>query len=738
MRLTDSLSLDPESPGARAALEDHLRRLRNEAAEGGFVHLEAALDGAIRTLVEHGFDPASVLAVRVLAWRYDELASMPSRSGTHVVGAPLEREADTLRSLVDEVTREIRKGLLDAARNGGGDSPLRGGEPNEILTPVWKAISELRAVIHERTGGGVRFDDEGAIPLLTLSGAEDTAEAVDVNLSGRRILVADDDAEVRWFYVGVLREAGARVVEASDGRRALELAREEPPDLILADIVMPHLDGLGLCAAVRREPTLDGVPVVLLSWRDDFLHRMRELRAEAQDYLRKELPARQLLARVAGVLAPMVELEESLRRDAEARGDLEELGVATLLRAIARHRPDAALVLQDPWSLFEVVFREGSIVQVARTSIDGEVVRGASVLLPLAGMNTGRFVVTRSESADEAADSLDDAFYAASERLSALISAVAEHPDARVELDPKMLGTYMRHSPRGIQELVARLAAGDSPRELSERWGGSRAVVDALLITLARHGAVVAVEVTEAVGEGQEAIGEAMGDAILAEQVGSVGDEGGGESSPLAARENVRAQSTVSMHREPVNRVLRPSEAIWRRSAGREVGAEPGSSFSMQTVPMSRFLAWGFLSALLSTVVFLVLRVDRPDGPLGGPEVAAPVPAPAPAMVPSTPLPAGFERLSRYEGSLRYEVDEALRAAASEGALELIGPEDVRVAVDGVDRGNLPIVVLLDEGRHVVRYGVRGAWTYRLYYVKRGATRTLRVSKRPGGFVDAR
>ncbi|MEM8606526.1 MAG: response regulator [Myxococcota bacterium] len=733
VRLTESLSIDPENSDVRAALADHLERLRDAAADGGFANLEAAVAAALRTLLDQDFDPESVRAVRVLAWRYDELAAMPGRSGTHPVVTEATPRGDTVRSLVDEVTGEIRKGLLEAARNGGRDAPLREGNRNEILTPVWKAISELRALIEERSEGEVRFGEDSAIPLLTLSGVEGPEEPVDVNLSGRRILVADDDAEVRWFYVGVLREAGARVVEASDGLRALELIREDPPDLILADILMPRLDGLGLCAAVRREPGLDGVPVVLLSWRDDFLHRMRELRAEARDYLRKELPARQLLARVAGVLEPLIRLEASLRADGEARGDLEDLGVAALLRAVARCRPNAALALQDPWSLFEVELADGAIVSVSCTTIDGRVAAGEPVLLPLAGMNTGRYVITGTERAGQPRASLDGAFLAATARLSALIDALTDHPEAPVELDPKMLHTTMRHSPQGIQSIVRRLADGESPREITDSLGGSRAVVDALLITLARHGAVLGVDTPAPDPVSPAWEDERMSPSDTVATTGALQ-----ESSPSAVRENVRAQSAVSMHRQPANRVSRPSEAIWRSRTLDDAGAEDSSSFRLETSTTPRLLALGLLGALLSTLVFLLSRGSGLEAPPGVEPASEDARAVASEAEPMNPFPTDLRWLADYAGSLRYQVDDQLRATPSQGALELIGPEEVRVRVDGIDRGNLPVTVVLGEGRHMVRYGVQGAWTYRLYYVKRGATRTMVVRWERGGLVDAR
>jgi hypothetical protein len=68
----------------------------------------------------------------------------------------------------------------------------------------------------------------------------------------------------------------------------------------------------------------------------------------------------------------------------------------------------------------------------------------------------------------------------------------------------------------------------------------------------------------------------------------------------------------------------------------------------------------------------------------------------------------------------------------------LLGPRDVSVEVDGVDRGTLPMSLVLDQGTHAVRYRAGATSTYRFYYVKSGATRASSIVTRPGGFVDAR
>jgi hypothetical protein len=117
---------------------------------------------------------------------------------------------------------------------------------------------------------------------------------------------------------------------------------------------------------------------------------------------------------------------------------------------------------------------------------------------------------------------------------------------------------------------------------------------------------------------------------------------------------------------------------------------------------------------------------------------ARPAPAePRAESPPSTPL-SPPEGVAAFSGVLRPGVDPSLGASPAQGALDIEGPSVVRVEVDGADLGSLPVVVVLDEGRHVVRYRFGRRAIDRVYFVKPGATRTLRAITRPGGFVDAR
>jgi signal transduction histidine kinase len=111
------------------------------------------------------------------------------------------------------------------------------------------------------------------------------------------ILLADDNADMR-DYVKRLLGAQYEVSTAEDGEVALEIIQQNRPDLVLSDIMMPRLDGYGLLAAIRAQPRLSDLPVILLSARAGDEARVEGLDAGADDYLVKPFAARELLARV--------------------------------------------------------------------------------------------------------------------------------------------------------------------------------------------------------------------------------------------------------------------------------------------------------------------------------------------------------------------------------------------------------------------------------------------------------
>ena len=111
----------------------------------------------------------------------------------------------------------------------------------------------------------------------------------------RKVLVVDDHAHIRDVVAFALRRAGFEPLEARDGRAALAAFERESPDLIVLDVLMPELDGMAVCEAIRR---VSNVPILLLSSKDAEPDRIAGLDAGGDDYMVKPFSPRELVARV--------------------------------------------------------------------------------------------------------------------------------------------------------------------------------------------------------------------------------------------------------------------------------------------------------------------------------------------------------------------------------------------------------------------------------------------------------
>jgi len=134
------------------------------------------------------------------------------------------------------------------------------------------------------------------------------------------VVLADDNADLREYARRLLSEH-YEVHGVADGQAALDAARELHPDLIVSDVMMPRLDGFGLIRAVRADPQLRAIPIILLSARAGEESRIEGLHSGADDYLVKPFSARELLVR-AGTLVRSADLR---RRAEEARTQFETL-----------------------------------------------------------------------------------------------------------------------------------------------------------------------------------------------------------------------------------------------------------------------------------------------------------------------------------------------------------------------------------------------------------------------------
>jgi len=140
-----------------------------------------------------------------------------------------------------------------------------------------------------------------------------------------RVLLADDNADLR-DYVRRLLAPHYQVEAVADGEAALEAIRRRMPDLVLSDVMMPKLDGVGLLRALRADPLTRNLPVILLSARAGEESRVEGVELGADDYLVKPFSARELLARVGARVVAKTrrdaeQLAEERRREEERRKD---------------------------------------------------------------------------------------------------------------------------------------------------------------------------------------------------------------------------------------------------------------------------------------------------------------------------------------------------------------------------------------------------------------------------------
>ena len=139
-----------------------------------------------------------------------------------------------------------------------------------------------------------------------------------------RVLVIDDEAPIRLLCRVNLEAEKMEVLEASDGPTGLKLARDEGPDVILLDVMMPGLDGWRVAEQLLEDPATAGVPVVFLTARADLRDRARGMDLGGLDYITKPFNPVELAPLVASVVAA-VERGERDQLRTEKIAELREL-----------------------------------------------------------------------------------------------------------------------------------------------------------------------------------------------------------------------------------------------------------------------------------------------------------------------------------------------------------------------------------------------------------------------------
>ncbi|MFF4780033.1 SpoIIE family protein phosphatase [Streptomyces griseorubiginosus] len=259
------------------------------------VTTRAENDHAVITVADTGIGVSAEEMPRLFE-RFHRIETARARSGEGSgIGLALVKELVGLHGGTISADSTVGKGTCFTIRLPFGSEHL----PADALAPAVSAAA-VSATAEPYVQEALRWLPTG--PSDTDPPMVPTSDDVAPHTSGpvvpARVLIADDNADMREYLTRILRGAGYRVEAVADGHEALRAVRADAPDLVVSDVMMPRLDGLSLVRELRTDARTAPVPVLLLSARAGQEASIEGLEAGADDYLVKPFAAAELLARV--------------------------------------------------------------------------------------------------------------------------------------------------------------------------------------------------------------------------------------------------------------------------------------------------------------------------------------------------------------------------------------------------------------------------------------------------------
>ena len=182
----------------------------------------------------------------------------------------------------------------------------------------------------------------------------------------QRILIADDDEKVLTLLSSSLKKAGYDTSQALNGVGALEAVRNKKPDLILADVAMPEMDGFELCRQIRNDSETANIPFIFLTAKGELQDRVTGLGLGADDYISKPFHISEVTARIKSILQrmaytrPPAPAQES---ETDLKGNLQQLNLAEVLQTLQMTQKTGGLKITNGNKVGKIYFDHGTIVQ---------------------------------------------------------------------------------------------------------------------------------------------------------------------------------------------------------------------------------------------------------------------------------------------------------------------------------------------------------------------------------------
>jgi len=211
------------------------------------------------------------------------------------------------------------------------------------------------------------------------------------------VLIVDDEEVQRKILIEYLQFAGFVTFEAEDGQAALDFLKKKKPELILLDVQMPVLDGFKTLEAIKHNPELIDIPVILLTNMDQRPQKIKGLELGADDYITKPFDHAELLARINAALR---RTERYRRVEGVLEGDLENINIVDLLQNLILSSKTATIRVDELDG--EILVKNGMTMHVRQGGFIND-----QALIRMLLMERGFFSVKFGEVSRENADSFE-------------------------------------------------------------------------------------------------------------------------------------------------------------------------------------------------------------------------------------------------------------------------------------------------------------------------------------------
>ena len=697
----------------------------------------------------------------------------------------------SLKELTEFVFSEIHAGVLGSATGPHVKESFPVLSQGPLVAAIWAVVARLRRVAAEGSQGKIRFlpTTHGPIGMMALDEAERVLDPTSTSvvdetdiaaLHGLNAIVIDDDLDIRAVFKKVLSVAGINVTVASNGKEGLTAIEQAPPDIIITDILMPEMDGWELATRLKWDFALKHIPIIMLSWKEDFLQRVRELNVEANGYMLKEMDRQQILSRVAGVLKPRFSLEQRLAEEGETTGRIERIGVVGILQAAMVARPNCRITIRENWNYFEADILDGSLVSVNRTGTDGSFASGIPALERLLGVSSGRFsIVNRVEiSKQQFQDGSMTMIRSACRRLNELNNHVVDGNLINIReliLNQDVIDIYSRVMPHKLKTALSRIADGESPRSILLSGSTSSETLETLLLDLIRMGAVKEIVDIEPESKRRQKSAGISTSALISsatkEKIDIEQEQSGDRATsltiqlsdkdideianapekgllPFLADQGSHARSTVRLwqaisafcflglivttilllttqNRSPVEEAIvsetRPEISVEDNTdspSTKKASVLTASAAGQKTIT-TRQEETAATPEALSHPRKVMASDERTPKTTAAPTPVAAKKEPKPKTTPKKPAKASTSQGTTREKGL-------LSIGLPPGAK----PNTIRISVDGRLRGKVPIKIRLSAGIHEIVYSLDGKRVMRMVRVNAGQTKEV-TAKQP-------